>query len=537
METADLIIRGGAIFDGLRPEAFAGYVAVKGNRIAAVGEGGGGAWIGGGTRCIEAGDRLVMPGFHDSHTHLLLAGLFQTSVKLFDARSEDEAARMVRDAACPPAKNGFVTGFGWYHVFWELKELPTKRSLDKYFPDTPVVLLNAEAHGVWANSKALEIAGITRDTPDPFGGKIERDAEGEATGFFYEAASGLITRHAFDFTEEEEREFLRAYMKGAGACGITSVNDVMPYFHGNMGNLEVYRELDRAGELTIRIHAAPDLLGDLDEVARQRERCRSEKLRVEMVKQFMDGVQTSRTALVLEDYADAPGSRGMALTDLGGIAKAVPEAHRRGLSVRLHCCGDASLRMALDCYENALRLHGDTGCRHGIEHCEMVSDADLPRFGKLGVIPSVQPEHLALTQTFAEHPYPIRLGKAVADKTWPFRSLLNSAGVLAVGSDCPVVDNNPFSEIYRAVTRVCNDGEPKGGWNPSQKLSLAEILRQYTWGSAYGVKREDELGSLEAGKLADILVLDRNLFAVPEAELIDGKVDVTVMDGKVVFER
>ena len=326
-------------------------------------------------------------------------------------------------------------------------------------------------------------------------------------------------------------------MEGAAAYGITSVNDVMPYFHGNMGSVAAYGALDAKGGLSIRIHAAPNLFGDLDEVLAWQKKYGSDKLRADMVKQFLDGVSTTHTALVLADYADAPGERGDASVNLERVEKAVSEAHRRGLSVKLHSCGDASLRLALDFYENAIKLHGNTGARHAIEHCEMVSEQDMPRFGALGVIPSVQPEHLAITQRFSENPYFVTLGKERADKTWPFRSLLASAGVLAIGSDCPVVDNNPFLEIYRAVTRLHNDGEPAGGWNPSQKLTLAEILKCYTWGSAYGVRRETELGTLAPGYFADIAILDGNPFKADASALIDGKVDITVMDGKVIYAR
>jgi predicted amidohydrolase YtcJ len=538
---ADTIIKSRAVFDGATDGYFPGYVAIKGNRICAVGrdEGDIGGFSGAKTELIDAGGRLVMPGFHDSHVHLLMAGLYRRYANLMSARSEEEAARMVAEAAeKDPDKDGFVFGFGWYHVFWDSKMLPRKESLDRYFPDRPVLLVNAEAHGVWVNSRALAIAGITGDTKDPFGGRIERDGNGEATGFLYESASGLVTRPAFDFSEEREAELLRAFMEGAAAYGITSVNDVMPYFHGNMGSVAAYGALDARGGLSVRIHAAPNLLGDLDEVLEWRKKYSSEKLRVDMVKQFLDGVSTTHTALLLDDYADAPGNRGSALFRLDAIQKTVPEAHRRGLSVKLHCCGDASLRLALDYYENAIKMYGKRpDVRHAIEHCEMVSDADIPRFGALGVIPSVQPEHVAMTQRFEENPYHATLGKERADRTWPFKDLLTSAGVLAIGSDCPVVDSDPFLEIYRAVTRLHNDGEPAGGWNPSQKLTLAEILKCYTWGSAYGVGRENELGMLAPGRFADIAVLSMNPFTTDESELIDGKVDMTIMDGRVIYER
>lgn len=536
---ADLIIKSSAVFDSIAPEPFAGFVAIKGNRIVKVGKGSDCSELADEhTQIKEYGDKLVMAGFHDSHTHLLMAGMFKTYVNLADARSEEEAALMVKKAADAAGDTkGWIRGFSWYHVFWDNKTLPTKKSLDQYFPDQPVCLINAEAHGAWANSKAMEIAGVTKDTPDPFGGEIARDEKGEPTGFFYESASGLITKHAFVFTPEEEKTIIREYMKGAAEYGITSVNDVQPYFHGNMGNLEVYSQMDRDGELTVRVHAAPDLLGDLDQAEEWREKYRSDKLRVEQLKQFLDGVSTTHTALVLEEYTDAPGNYGISLNDTDAIRQAVPEAHRRGFSVKLHSCGDKSARMGLDYYENAIKMYGKNKCRHAIEHVEMLSEEDLPRFGELGIIPSVQPEHIALTQKFSENPYFVTLGQERADKTWPLKSLYDTAGILAIGSDCPVVDNSPFLEIYRGVTRLHNDGEPKGGWNPTQKLSVYEVLRSYTYGSAYGVSREDELGTLEEGKFADIAVIDRNLFNIDPSEIFNASVVLTVMDGKIVFEK
>jgi predicted amidohydrolase YtcJ len=533
-----LIIKGNAIFDSISPEPFKGAVAVEGNRIKEVIKGEVYNAKFENAETIEANDRLVMAGFHDSHTHLLMAGMFQRYVALFDCRSEEETARKVREAAdADPNKVGWVYGFGWYHVFWEKKDLPTKKTLDKYFPDRPVLLLNAEAHGVWVNSKALEIADITRNTPDPFGGKIVKGEDGEPTGFLYENASGLATRFAYDFDEKTEYELIDLFLKKAAAYGITSVGDVMPYFHGNMGTPATYHKLDIDGKLTTRIHAAPDLLGDLDEVISWRNEYNSAKYQVNQLKSFLDGVSTTHTALMLEPYTDDPSTKGTPLFDLEAIKKAVPKAHELGFSVRLHTCGDASLRFGLDCFDEAIRLHGKNNCRHTLEHCEIVADKDIPRFGELGVIPSVQPEHLAITEKLSDNPYFVSLGEERANRTWPFRRLYESAGILAFGSDCPVVDNNPFLEIYRAITRKHNDGMPEGGWTPSEKLTLAEALRFYTYGSAYIMGREDELGSLTSGKFADIVILDRNLFTVSEKEIFDGKVDITIMDGKVIYRR
>ncbi|MDR1028586.1 MAG: amidohydrolase [Clostridiales Family XIII bacterium] len=539
---ADILIVGTSVFDGVADEPFAGYVAVKGERIVAAGPGDGADYRGAATRVIDAGGSTVIPGFHDSHTHLLMAGMYAAYPNLADCRSEAECAEtMAAVYAKDPPPGEWVIGFGWYHVFWDDKVMPTAESLDRYFPDRPVLLLNAEAHGIWVNGKALELAGVDASTPTPEGGEILRLPDGRPSGVLLEGACGLVTRLAYEFAPEEEKDLIRVFMRRASSLGITSIGDVMPYFHGNMGHLSVYSEMDKGGELTVRIHAAPDLLGDLDEVLRWQRAFGSDYLRVAHVKQFVDGVSTTHTALMLEPYADDPGNTGVRLFPLDDIARAVPEAHRRGLSVRLHSCGDASARFALDCYDKAIATHGANGCRHTVEHCELVSDRDIDRFGTLGALPSVQPEHLALTQTFADNPYPVTMGEERAARTWPFRSLLRSAGHIAVGSDCPVVDNNPFLEIYRGVTRLHDDGEPAGGWNPTEKLTLSEVLKGYTMGSAWCALREDEIGSLEPGKFADIAVIDRDIFALMksgDAEAVkSAEIVLTLSGGRVVYEK
>lgn len=535
---ADLILSSSAVFDSIQPLPFAGYIAIKGNKIVKVGQGKASSeLVGENTKEFDCGQNMIMAGFHDSHTHLLMAGMYGIYVNLADARSEEEAARMTWEfASGSQDQKSWVIGFGWYHVFWDNLQLPCRQSLDHYFSNRPVCLINAEAHGAWVNTEALRIAGISKDTPDPFGGKIQRDENGEPTGFLYESAVGLVGKYAFQLDPEQEKRIIRSFLKDAARYGITSVNDVQPYFHGNMGDLGAYSEMDRSGELTVRIHAAPDLLGDLDLVEEWQKKYTSDKLKIDMLKQFLDGVCTTHTALVLEEYADEPGNTGIALTDTEAIRQAIPEAHRRGFSVKLHSCGDKSARMALDYYEDAQRRYGKNQCRHAIEHIEMLAEEDLPRFKELGVVPSVQPEHIALTQKFDENPYPVVLGEERAGRTWPLKNLYDTVGFLAIGSDCPVVSNNPFLEIYRGVTRLHNDGKPEGGWNPSQKLSIFEVLCSYTYGSAYGVRREAELGTLEEGKFADLVVLDRNLFEIASADILNTEVKMTVMDGQIVYQ-
>ena len=537
--TADMIIKGNAIFDSVSDKPFAGFVAVKGNRIAAVGKDmeSISQYTGDDTKIIDAGDRLVMPGFHDSHTHLILAGMYKTYPNLGSARSEEEAAVMLKEYYDSQPGDGWVYGFNWYHVFWDKKELPRKETLDRYFPDRPVFLINAEAHGAWVNSLALEIAGVTADTPDPFGGEIARDENGEPTGFLYESAIEYVAAHALIFTEEQEKTFLRKYMADAAELGITGVVDVQPYFGKDLGSLDVYTGMESDGELTVRITAAANLLGDLDEALENSKKYCTEKVRAHMLKQFVDGVITTHTALLLEDYTDAPGNRGTQLSELEKIDAAVQEGHKRGLWIKIHAIGDRAIRFTIDSYEKAIKTYGANGCRHAIEHVEMVTDSDIERFGQLGLIPSVQPEHIGLMPTWEGEEYRVNIGEERAGRTWPFRSLLESAGVLAIGSDCPVVDNNPFYAIHRGVTRLHDDGLPEGGWNPTQKLTVADILRGYTLGSAYGIGREDELGTLEEGKFADIAVIDRNLFETEPKDIRGAHVDMTIMDGKVIFER
>lgn len=536
---ANFVIHGNALFDGHSADPFKGFVAVKDKEIMAVGKGNE-DWhplVDPGTQVIDANNQLVMPGFFDSHTHLVLAGMYQQCVNLGDARSEEEAARMVYEYAQTVPEKEWVIGFNWYHVFWDEKILPTKESLDKWIPHRPVLLVNTEAHGGWANSKALDAASITKDTPDPPYGKIYRMESGEPAGFLEEAALGLVGQIAFDLSTEEEKEYIHHYMKGAAQMGITALRDMQPYFGRNLGTLATYHEMEKKGELNVRICAAPDLLGDLDQAAAWRRQYHSDFLWVTHLKQFLDGVSTTHTALMLEDYADGePGDKGSPLGDLEMLRLAIIDAHGRGFSLCLHSCGDRSARLALDFIEEAISAHGKGKVRHSIEHNEIVDEEDILRYGSLGVIPSVMPEHLAMTQTFAETPFRQVMGEERASRMFAFKSLLTSAGMLAIGSDCPVVHMDPFIEIYRAVTRVHNDGQPSGGWNPKEKLTMAEVLRGYTYGSAYAAGMDHRLGTLEPGKLADLIVLNQNLFDIPEEDIRKTKVNLTMMDGRIIHQ-
>lgn len=536
---ADVVLKSNAIFDSVRDEPFQGFVAIEGNRIIGIGPPEeAGQFIGHETQVLEFGDNLISNGFHDSHVHLIMANMTTMHVNLFGLKSEEAAAHALKkftEEHPEQLEEQWLYGMGWYHVMWDKKVLPTKFSLDKYFPDKPVFLVNAEGHGVWVNSKALEIAGITKETPEPPNGAIGRLENGEPSGYFDEGAIPLVSKHAFAFSENQIRRYVDAFAKYAAENGVTSVNDMIPYYTVNVGDPNVYRKMEEEGKLGVKIHSAVNLFDDLEKIKRESLTFTGTKVRANLVKQFADGVINTHTALLLEDYADAPGEKGKQYCDLENIERSILEAHKLGLSVRVHCIGDRSARFVLDCFEKALKIYGKSEGRHAIEHLEFVDEGDIGRFSELGVIPSVQPEHMGLFPTWEEEAYRVLLGEERAWKVWRFQSLRKQAGRLALGTDCPVVGLNPFANFYRALTRVHDDGLPADGWNGDEKLTVSEILKAYTIDGAYAVGREQEMGSLEVGKLADIIVIDRNLFTEPAESIREASIKMTMLDGEIVY--
>jgi len=536
---ADLILKGASFFRGIHLDNEVDFIAIRNNKILATGrENELDRYLGPDTAIRKYGkDQLIMPGFYDSHTHIISAGMADKYPDFGSCKTEEETARAAKAYADTIPDEEWIFGFNWYHVYWGQEELPTVKSLDKYIPDRPVMLTNAEGHGVWVNSRALEICGITKDTPDPPFGEIGRFENGEPSGYLYEMAIGLIAKKAYTLDDEIEKGFIRDYMKRAATIGIVAANDMLPYYGNDMGKYRCFSDLDKSGEFTLRIHCAPNLFGNLDEVKRAAAIYDSEKFKVCLLKAFIDGVPTTYTSLMLEPFIDNPSTKGCTLSDPNLLKKKVEEAHSKGMSVRLHCCGDGAAQYALDCYEGAWDKYGDTGSRHAVEHFETTIQADIDRFARMNVIASMQPEHLAMTNVFEENPYLVRYNDRQKKFSWPIKSLMDAGAVVAFGSDCPVVTNNPFVGIYRAVTRVHNDGKPEGGWNPEQKISMPEALHAYTYNGYYGVHREHELGTLEAGKLADLVVLDQNLLDIPPGKIRDTNVILTVVDGRIVFER
>lgn len=532
MEIADKIISSEAVFTGLENEARPAALAIKGNKILAVG-----AkeeilsYIGPETREYHFGNQLIMPGFHDAHLHLMLGSLFtHASVDLSDARSSEEVAILVKQFADERPEDEWILGYGWDQTKWGVKEFPNRFLLDKAIHDRPVILFHAEGHYTWVNSKALQVSGVTKKTTNPDYGVIEKDNEGELTGILIETATNLVADIALALPEEKQRELFEAFLKQAARLGVTSVNDLYASSFDRLKNLNMYHEYDKAGKLTTRIHLYPALSGNIEEAKVMRDKYRSEKLKFTGLKQFIDGVVTGHTAYMLDPYLDRPKTKGDPAFPEETIRNWVLTADREGFQIRFHAIGDGAVRLGLDLFEEAQRINGIRDSRHALEHIEVIHPTDIPRFKEIGVIPSVQPSHLAL---MPKESHTLRVGKEKDPYTYLCRTLKDAVDHIAFGTDYPITTLNPFKEIYYAVTRVDFTGESK--WNKKEQVTLADAIRAYTQGAAYSSFRENELGTLEKGKLADIIVLDCNLFDISVDQIPTIQVELTMMDGKVIY--
>ncbi len=526
------MIKSKAIFTAAGDQLLDGFVAVSGKRIVAVeGRESMHRWLSAHTEVLDYRDGLVMPGFCDSHAHLFLGALALSSVNVKGAQSEEEAAAMVY-AANRKAGSAWLFGFGWSLYDWQRKDPPTRRTLDRFFPETPVMVFDDELHAAWVNSEALRVCALDEKTPDPPGGSITRGADNYPSGHLLEpAAIKLVLDHAFQASPEAEATAVKSYFKETASLGITSISDIQLY---DIFKHEGFKELERAGELDLRIHLVAPAREDLDQLMQWRRTYNTAMLRFSGVKEFLDGTAMAHTGLLLEPYADRPGYRGYPLLDVDEFQSRAILLDRQGFRIRLHACGDGAVRLALDILERVGSKNGARDARHTVEHIENIHPDDLSRFKSLGVVASVQPEHSG-AESYAGHPFHEVLGAERTGLIWPCKSLLRHGAALAFGSDNPVVGLNPMQGVYRAVTRLMDDGLPEGGWPAGEKLSVAAALKAYTAGSAYQMFREHELGTLETGKFADITVLDRNIFETSIRELPLVKPVLTILDGRIIY--
>lgn len=531
-QKADIIISGNAVFTGLSNKPEVASIAIIGNKIAAIGsEKEIKPYLGEQTKTYRYEDKLIMPGFHDFHLHVMQSALSLMSVDLFSARSENEALGIIADFAEANPDNPWIIGFTWDSGYWDNQQLPDKHSLDRILPDRPAIMFHAEGHYAWVNTKALKIADIHRNTEDPSYGIIGKDEDGEPNGILYEKAMALVTNHTYDFTKGQKREMFNNFLKHAASLGVTAMHDLYATESlAILDDFELLKEFEDQDRLTTRIHLWPALNGDLQRARELKETYQSEKLKVAGLKQFIDGVVTSRTAYMLEPYADQPDTRGDTSFPPEIIKKWVIDADKEGYSIRFHAIGDGAIRLALDAYEEAQKVNGVRDSRHAIEHIEVIHPNDIGRFKELGVTASMQPDHFAMSERGV---YTDRIGEEREKYVFAINSLQKAGARLSFGTDCPIDVLNPLLQIYRAVTRIDSSGEDV--WHPHERITLTEALKAYTSGPAYGTFREDELGTLEAGKLADIVVLKQNLFDIPAEDIANTGVELTISDGNVVF--
>ncbi len=536
---ADLVIRNAQVLtiDKDRPRAQA--IAFKGEIILAVGTNEAVARHvkEGTTEMIDAQGRLVIPGFNDAHIHFDLVD--PDYIELRYTTDPAVITRKVKEAVARAQPGELIRGGHWEHEMFRDRQWPTKELIDAVAPNNPVLLSRADGHSVLVNSYVIRRSGITKETPNPFGGEIQRDpATGEPTGIFKETAVSLLKDEGVPVqrtpVEQEQRRMRgwEAALAMARRHGVTSIQ--VPSSHG----LEVYQELKDKGKLTLRVTLGGTLTAnekELNRYARLQEKYpRSGNwIRFGYLKGFVDGTLGSGTALFFEPYVDVPETKGLAQMPYPELEKQVVRADKAGFQLGIHAIGDEGNRWVLNAYEKAQQINGKRDSRHRIEHAQVIGAGDIPRFAALGVIASMQPTHCITDKRFAEK----RIGTARCQGAYAWRSLLNANAGVAFGTDYPVEPINPLEGLYASVTRKDRAGEPGDGWFPEQKLSMEEAIKLYTLDSAYAEFTEDRKGMLKEGYLGDAVMFHEDLFTLPPDQLMSAQVDHTIVGGKVVYRR
>jgi len=530
-QTADLVIINANVrtMDSTRPSARS--IAVMGDRIVAVGsDADTKGLIGPNTKVIDAKGRLVLPGFNDAHVHFMETGYQLSSVDLRDAKTPQEFVERIRAFAAKLPKGRWITGGQWDHENWTPNNLPTAALIDAATPDNPVFINRLDGHMSLANSLAMRLAGIDRSVKDVAGGEIVRDPLGNPTGVFKDAAASYIERAIPAASFEQKLEAAQAASDHAASLGVTSVQDMSP----NGTEIGAYQELLRRGTLKTRIYNCSPLSDHKRWTSTgARHAFGDPMLRIGCLKGYADGSLGSTTAWFYEPYLDAPNSTGLPMADVTTtMIKDIEAADKGGLQIRLHAIGDKANATILDHYLAIEKLNGVKDRRFTIEHAQHLRQEDIARFGRQKVIASMQPYHVIDDGRWAWK----RLDEKRIKGTYAFRTILDSGGVLAFGSDSPVAPLDPIMGVYAAVTRRTLDEKNPGGWVPEQKISVLETVRAYTFGSAFAEYQEKIKGSLQPGMLADIVILSDDIFAIDPVKIRDVKVQMTVVNGKVVYE-
>lgn len=532
-QASDIVIVNARVYSP--PNRFAEAIAIQGNKIQAIGKRADIEKLAGkNTLRIDADGATVSPAFNDAHVHMFSGSESLQQVDLLDAVSLEDIGNRIRSFSIANPKKAVIVGRGWLYGFFE-NGLPTREQLDALIPERPAVMKCYDGHSMWLNSQALKAAGITRDTKDPENGIVVRDAQGEPTGVLKESAMSLADEVLPKFTSAEKQEALRAAIREAHRLGVTSVQEAGI----GLTELEVLDSLQKSGELKLRIYIAlqgrprmtDEEIDQLDAL-----RARFKKLSIGAVKLYADGVIEAHTAALLQPYANQP-IRGLPEYTQEDMNRVIAALDRHDYQIMVHAIGDGGIRMTLDALEHATQVNPTPakGRRHRLEHIESVSREDIPRFGQLGIIASMQPFH-ANPNSNIFNVWAVNLGPERSSRAWIWKSLQDAGGHLAFGTDWPVVGLDPIPGLHTAMTRQTLDGKPKDGFIPEQRLSLQDSLQAYTSGAAYAQFAEDKKGRLEVGMLADVVLWDRDIFAVPVEQVKDAKVMKTIYDGQIVFE-
>jgi predicted amidohydrolase YtcJ len=477
-------------------------------------------------RTVEGRGRTLLPGLIDAHGHVLDLGFQAVQIDLTGTATLNAAQSRIAAYAAAHPQRAWLQGGGWNQVTWQLGRFPTAGELDAVVADRPAALGRIDGHALWLNTKAMAAAGITQTTPDPVGGRIEHSADGSPSGVLIDKAMELAERVIPPPSDAERRSALLAALEHLNGVGLTSVGDAgVP-----ATTIDLYKQLADERRLTVRIYAMiGDVGADFAVLSKQGPLLGygDDRLTVRAVKLYADGALGSRGAALLQPYSDQPEQRGLLFMTPAEMEHKMETALRAGYQVNVHAIGDAGNREVLDAFEAAYRVAGGRQLRNRIEHAQVVARADIPRFKQLELIASMQPTHATSDKNMAE----ARLGAERIKGAYAWRTFLDQGTRIAAGSDFPVESDNPFFGLHAAVTRTDHDGQPPGGWHPEEAMTLLEAFRAFTLDAAYAQHQEKTLGSLEPGKWADFILIDRDLFKMNPADIWKVKVEQTWVAG------
>jgi hypothetical protein len=484
-----------------------------------------------GATIVDGKERTMLPGLIDAHGHVMGLGFQQLNVDLSGISSLEATLDTLERYASANPDLEWIQGGGWNQTLWEENEFPTAADIDKVISDRPVWLSRVDGHAGWGNTKALQIAGVSKDTPDPQGGKIIRDEKGNATGIFIDAAEGYVQSKVPAPTEKEQALALEKAFQQMASVGITSVHDAGV----SVAAWNLYKDFADSGDAKTRIYGMISGSGNTFDALSENgpvESYANDMLALRSVKLYSDGALGSRGAAMLRPYSDDPGNVGLLFMEQEEMNAAVSKVVGKGYQANIHAIGDAGNRQVLDALEYAQNEHGDQGLRNRVEHAQIVALEDIPRFKELDIIASMQPTHATSDKNMAED----RVGPQRIKGGYAWQTFLDQGTVVAAGSDFPVEHSNPFFGLYSAVTRMDHEGNPDGGWYPNESMSREQALKAFTIDAAYAGHQEEVLGSIEPGKWADFILIDTDYFNAPASKLWDIKVLETWVAGKKVYE-